>query len=85
MRTNDQIAQAEIDRLSGVFGRAGKGEAGVIAMYTFAEQTFRVYRSCRKGDVRKKYGKAYKRELIISAWVLRGVLGNGRRRNKETS
>lgn len=80
MRTNEQIQDAELSRLNLVFAQAGKGEAGVIAMYKFAEQTFKVYRSCRKGETRRKYGREYKRELIVSCWYLRGVLRNGKRK-----
>lgn len=79
-RTNEQIQDAELSRLNLVFAQAGKGEAGVIAMYKFAEQTYGIYRSCRKGETRRKYGNAYRRELIVSAWYLRGVLKNGRRK-----
>lgn len=82
MRTNEQICDSELRRLNFVFAQAGKGEAGVIAMYKFAEQTFKVYRSCRKGETRRKYGREYRRELIVSAWYLRGVLKNGNKRER---
>ena len=70
-RTIDQIKQAEHDRLAFIEDRDGYD-----GMMLFAKQTYRAYRSCRRGKDGKPmpYGRAYRQELIVACVVLRQVL-----------
>ena len=71
MRTFDQMKQAEHDRLAFMEDRDGFDK-----MLEFAKQTYRVYRSCRRGKDGKPipYGRAYREELAVSCVVLRQVI-----------